>query len=47
MGMIFSIAKDFQNPNLVLFYVQLAGAIIIIAYSTLRERKQKQKAKKR
>jgi hypothetical protein len=46
MGMIFAVAKDFQKPDLVLFYAQLAGAIIIIAYSTVRDRKKRKESKK-
>lgn len=39
LGMAFSVFKDMQNPDLVLFYAQLAGAIIIIGYSTFKNRK--------
>ncbi|MGI0004502.1 MAG: hypothetical protein ACREAX_04310 [Candidatus Nitrosotenuis sp.] len=46
MGMIFSIAKDFENPDLVMFYAQLAGALIIIVYSTVKDRR-KRKSEKR
>lgn len=46
MGMIFAVAKDFQNPDLVLFYAQLAGALIIIAYSTVKDRQKRKKPKK-
>lgn len=43
MGMIFSIAKDFENPDLLLFYVQLAGALIIVAYSTAKDRRKRKR----
>ena len=48
MGMIFfSVYKDLENPyNLMIFYVQLAGALIIVAYSTVKDRR-KRKAEKR
>jgi hypothetical protein len=42
-GMAFSIFKT--PPSLELFYAQLAGALIIIAYSNTRERR-KRKAKR-
>lgn len=47
MGMAFSVFKDLQNPDLVLFYGQLAGAIIIIGYSTFKNRNNRKSAKKR
>lgn len=47
MGMAFSVFKDMQNPDLVLFYAQLAGAIIIIGYSTLKNRNNRKSVKKR
>lgn len=47
MGMAFSVFKDLQNPDLVLFYAQLAGAIIIIGYSTFKNRNNRKSAKKR
>lgn len=47
MGMAFSVFKDMQNPDLVLFYAQLAGAIIIIGYSTFKNRNNRKSAKKR
>ncbi|WP_158507460.1 hypothetical protein [Candidatus Nitrosotenuis cloacae] len=47
MGMAFSVFKDIQNPDLVLFYAQLAGAIIIIGYSTFKNRNNRKNAKKR
>ncbi len=43
LGMAFSVFKDMQNPDLVLFYAQLAGAIIIIGYSTFKNRKDTKK----
>jgi lipoprotein signal peptidase len=47
MGMAFSVFKDLQNPDLVLFYAQLAGAIIIIGYSTFKNRNNRKSTKKR
>lgn len=47
MGMAFSVFKDMQNPDLVLFYAQLAGAIIIIGYSTFKNRNNRKSTKKR
>ena len=47
MGMAFSVFKDIQNPDLVLFYAQLAGAIIIIGYSTFKNRNNRKNTKKR
>ncbi len=47
MGMAFSVFKDIQNPDLVLFYAQLAGAIIIIGYSTFKNRNNRKSTKKR
>lgn len=47
MGMAFSVFKDLQNPDLVLFYAQLAGAIIIIGYSTFKNRNNRKSSKKR
>lgn len=47
MGMAFSVFKDIQNPDLVLFYAQLVGAIIIIGYSTFKNRNNRKNAKKR
>ncbi len=44
-GMIFSIMKD--PPSLELFYGQLAGAIIIVIYSSFKNRKSHQSAKKK
>ncbi len=46
MGMAFSVFKDLQNPDLVLFYAQLAGAIIIIGYSTFKNRNNRKSTKK-
>jgi hypothetical protein len=41
-GMVFSVVKGLNDPNnLLLFYAQLAGALIIIAYSTAKNRKRK------
>jgi hypothetical protein len=45
LGMAFTIFKS--SPRLDLFYAQLAGALIIIAYSTYKNRKKHQNAKKR
>lgn len=45
VGMGFAIMKN--PPSLELFYGQLAGALIIIAYSTIKNRKTQNKAKKR
>lgn len=47
MGMAFSVFKDIQNPDLVLFYAQLVGAIIIIGYSTFKNRNNRKSTKKR
>ncbi|MGQ0605851.1 MAG: hypothetical protein ACT4OD_02710 [Candidatus Nitrosotenuis sp.] len=47
MGMAFSVFKDLQHPDLVLFYAQLAGAIIIIGYSTFKNHKNRKNSKKR
>jgi uncharacterized membrane protein YjjB (DUF3815 family) len=44
-GMVFSIFKN--PPSLELFYAQLAGALVIIAYSTLRNRKKKNSEKRK
>lgn len=44
-GMGFAIMKS--PPSLELFYGQLAGALIIIAYSTIKNRRTLPKAKKR
>jgi hypothetical protein len=45
MGMGFAILKN--PPNLELFYGQLAGTLIIIAYSTLKDRKNRKNSKKK
>ena len=45
VGMVFSVMKN--PPNLVLFYAQLAGALIIIIYSTIKKRRTQPRAKKR
>lgn len=45
VGMGFAIMKT--PPSLELFYGQLAGAFIIIAYSTIKNRKNQNKSKKR
>jgi hypothetical protein len=46
-GMVFSVFKGLDNPNhLALFYAQLAGALIIIAYSTAKNRKRKTEKKR-
>jgi hypothetical protein len=44
MGMGFAIFKE--PPSLELFYGQLAGAFIIVGYSTLKERKNRKNSKK-
>jgi hypothetical protein len=44
-GMIFSIVKT--PPSLELFYGQLAGAVIIIIYSSFKNRKGHQSARKK
>lgn len=46
-GMVFSVFKGLGDPNnLVLFYAQLAGALIIIAYSTMKNRKHRSEKKR-
>jgi len=45
VGMGFAIMKS--PPSLELFYGQLAGALIIIAYSTIKNRRTLPRAKKR
>ncbi|HSA97676.1 MAG TPA: hypothetical protein VLF17_01190 [Candidatus Nitrosotenuis sp.] len=45
VGMGFAIMKS--PPSLELFYGQLAGALIIIAYSTIKNRRTVPRAKKR
>lgn len=46
-GMVFSVLQGLEDPNnLVLFYAQLAGALIIIAYSTVKNRKHKSEKKR-
>jgi uncharacterized integral membrane protein len=45
VGMVFAVMKN--PPNLVLFYAQLAGALIIIVYSTIKKRRTQPRAKKR
>jgi len=44
MGMGFAIFKN--PPSVELFYAQLAGALIIIVYSTFRERLNRKAEKK-
>ncbi|MEO9308733.1 MAG: hypothetical protein ABI337_00375 [Nitrososphaera sp.] len=44
-GMAFSIFKN--PPSIDLFYAQLAGAFIIIAYSTYKNRKNTKTKKRR
>ena len=47
-GMAFAIMKDPNDPSrLPLFYGQLAGALIIIVYSTFKNRRTQPRAKKR
>ncbi|WKT58084.1 hypothetical protein QVH35_00685 [Candidatus Nitrosotenuis chungbukensis] len=45
MGMVFAIMRD--PPNLVLFYAQLAGALVIIVYTTIKRRRTQPRAKRR
>jgi hypothetical protein len=45
VGMGFAIMKS--PPSLELFYGQLAGALIIIAYTTIKNRRTQPKSKKR
>jgi zinc transporter ZupT len=45
LGMAFAIVQN--PPNLAFFYGQLAGAFIIIAYSTIKTRKSRKNAKKK
>ncbi len=46
-GMVFAVLQGLQDPNnLVLFYAQLAGALIIIAYSTMKNRKHRSEKKR-
>ncbi|MGQ0771470.1 MAG: hypothetical protein ACT4NT_01670 [Nitrososphaerota archaeon] len=45
LGMAFSVFKDLENPNLVLFYAQLAGAIIIIIYTNIKHRRKSKDVK--
>ena len=45
IGMGLAIMKN--PPSLELFYGQLAGTFIIIAYSTIKNRKNQNKSKKR
>ncbi|MEW6042799.1 MAG: hypothetical protein AB1608_00860 [Thermoproteota archaeon] len=42
-GMAFSIFKN--PPSIELFYAQLAGAFVIIAYSTFRNRQKRKNEK--
>jgi cyanate permease len=45
VGMVFAMM---QTPfNLVLFYGQLAGALVIIAYTTIKNRRTTPRAKRR
>jgi hypothetical protein len=39
LGMVFTATKGLDGQNLVIFYAQLAGALVIIAYSTIKDRK--------
>jgi hypothetical protein len=45
MGMGFSIFKE--PPSLEFFYAQLAGAFVIVGYSTYKERKTRKSSKKK
>jgi len=45
VGMVFAILKN--PPSLELFYGQLAGALIIIVYSTIKKRRTQPRAKRR
>jgi hypothetical protein len=42
MGMVFAIMKN--PPNLILFYAQLAGALVIIIYTTIKRRRTQPRA---
>jgi hypothetical protein len=44
-GMAFAVFKN--PPSLELFYAQLAGTLIIIAYSTIRNRKKRNSEKRK
>lgn len=45
MGMIFSILNT--QPNILLFYIHLAGALIVVGYYTYDGRKKRLREKKR
>lgn len=47
LGMAFSVFKDLEHPDFVLFYAQLAGALVIIGYSTFKNRKTRQNTKRK
>ena len=48
MGMIFSVVKGLNNmQNLIMFYGQMAGAIAVVLYSSFKERKKQQNAKRK
>ncbi|MBI5147161.1 MAG: hypothetical protein HZA84_08115 [Thaumarchaeota archaeon] len=45
VGMVFAVMRT--PPSLELFYGQLAGALIIIIYSTIKKRRTQPRAKRR
>lgn len=47
LGMVFTAMKGLEDQNLIIFYAQLAGALIIIAYSTYKDRSRIRSSKKR
>ncbi|NDB87584.1 MAG: hypothetical protein EB164_01425 [Thaumarchaeota archaeon] len=47
LGMVFTAFKGLADQNLYLFYAQLAGALIIIGYSTMKDRNRIKSSRKR
>jgi len=47
LGMVFTAFKGLVDQNLYLFYAQLAGALIIIGYSTMKDRNRIKSSRKR
>jgi hypothetical protein len=47
LGMVFTATKGLDGQNLVIFYAQLVGALVIIAYSTIKDRKNIKSQKKK
>jgi hypothetical protein len=45
MGMVFAIMRT--PPSLELFYAQLAGALVIIVYNTIKKRRTQPRAKRK